>query len=1444
MTALASAAPAVEEGSPPDVRPERGRRAGPYLVLAVVAYVPLLLTRPGQVVADTKQYLYLDPGGVLRGSQSLWDPDWALGTVTHQSIGYLWPMGPWYRVAELVGLSVWTAQRLWIGTILFAAGAGIVFLGRVFGWGRRASTAAGLVYLLSPYPLTYATRISALILPWAGLPWLVGLGVLSLRRGGWRDPARLALVATTVGAVNASSLLYAGLAVVLWFPFAVFVHREASPGKALAAMARIGVLLSALSLWWVVALAVQGRYGPDILRFSETLEVVASGSPSTEAFRGLGYWIFYGGDRTGPWVGAGAVYTQNPAVLVATFAMAVVSLAALLAARWRYRAYLLTLAAAGIVLTVGLYPYEAPGTAAALVRDGAAESTLALALRSSPRALPLYLLAVVCAVAVALDAAGRLRPRTAPLAAAALVALAAAAMPLLWTGRYLGEELARDDDVPEPWRRAAAWLDAQDPNHRALILPGSDFSAHRWGNTIDHVLPGLTDRPVAVRELVAFGSAASSDLLIALDRRLQERLVEPDQVGPVVRLLGAGSVVLQSDLEFERYRTPRPRELWALLAAEPDGLGEPVPFGPPYPNEPSRRWPMLDETELGLPIGLDDPPQVAALPVTDPLGVVRVHPAARPVVVAGDGESLLELAGAGLLPGDRVVLYEAALDDAQLQEAVDSGAEIVITDGNRQRARRWKTIRDNLGLTESPLGDGLRPDPTDARLDVFPDAPADSFTVAEHSDVQPRATAYGNPISYHPEDRAFHAVDADPATAWRVGAFSDARGERLELTWDEPAPGPGVTILQPVTGHRDRWITDVELRVNGAPSVPVALDERSLVAPGQVVDLGVASIETLELEIVETSAGRRPGYSGLSAVGLAEVTVERAPTASETIVLPRSVARRVGALPERNPLTVVVSRERVDPASAVREDPEQALVRRVELPAARRLQVRGTARLSAAAPEVVLDDVLGHPPAPRAVSSDRIPGPAGGRASAVLDDDPSTMWRTPFGAAVGQRLTLQLGEPRSLEALTLRVAADGRHSVPTSIGLRSDTGDARLVALPAIADGPPGATVDVPVEFAPIEGHAVALTLEGVREVPTIDWYSGGPIALPVGIADVLIPGVAAVDPPVTVPGECRSDLIAIDGQPLPVRIAGDSAAALAGRGLDIEACGAPVALGPGPVTIETAPGRATGIDVDRLVLHSPGDASAGPPTGVSGPDIRIDERGRDRSVVTVQNAASSYWLVLGESYSSGWRAEVVDGPSLSAPVLADGFANGWLVDPAVVGPDATIELRWAPNRWVRSALAVSALAAVVVVALAILPTRRRRVWRPLHHPTRLRLGPDPRPVLTPAAGTWSGLTAGFAVAAATRPVLGVAIGVVVASAGWWRWTRSALAGLAVVFLAGAGAYVTVQQLRYAPPHDGAWPSLWDKAHLAGWVSLASLIGAALIEIVVARRSSPTEGDR
>ncbi len=1400
----------------------RSRWSGP-LALAITAYFPLLLTRRGLVVADTKQYLTLDPGGVLAGSASLWDPDWALGTVTHQSIGYLWPMGPWFWVFDTIGFPDWVAQRLWIGTILFLAGLGCTFLGRTFGWTRSASLVAAFVYLLSPYPLAYATRISVLVLPWAALPWLVALGVRSLRREGWREPLAIALIGTTVGSVNASSLLYAGLAVVIWFPFAVFVFREVSIRAAVTTALRIGVALVAACLWWVVALLVQGQHGADVLQFSETLDVVASGSPASEAWRGLGYWILYGGDRTDEWVTAGVAYTQQLWVIAASFAVAGVSALALLVARWRYRAYFLALAVVGLVLTIGFHPYDDPGGVLGLVRDDVADTGFALALRSSPRALPLFLLATAGSIAVAVDAMPtRLLRRRAGVA---VVGLAALGLPALWTGGYIGDELARDERVQADWRAAAEYLDAGDANSRAIILPGADFSAHRWGNTIDHVLPGLTDRPVAVRELVAFGPAASADLLIALDRRAQEGLFEPEAVAPIARLLGAGDVIVQSDLEYERYRLPRPDAFWAAIEGAP-GFQEAVEFGAPTPNRASDEFPLLDELELTMAPDLPAPPPVAALSISDPLGVIRVRPAAGPLIVAGDGESLVDLAVAGLLPADRLVLYEATLDDDQLAAAVAAGAEVALTDGNRLEARRWKTIRDNRGMTEQAGGDELRPDQTDARLNVFPDAPVGSFTTARLTGVIATASAYGNPISYHSEDRAAHAVDGDTTTAWRTGAFSDARGEALTLVFPVPVEARSATVVQPSTLDPNRFISELDVAVNGGPFERRVLDSSSLTSTGQVLDLGVAEIRSLVLRIWETSAGRRPGYGGLSSVGFAEVRVGET-VLSETMVMAPRLSERLDALDADLPTTVLMSRER---ARGVRDDPERLLRREFNLAAANEFAISGSARLNGYAPDAVLDDVLGLEAAPRAVASERLVGGVEQRASAVLDGDPSTAWMPPFGEQRGHWIELDLGEPTIIERIELDLRADGRHSVPTVLEVETDAG-IQEVALDDVVDvvGIDDALAHVVLPIDPVTTESLRLTIRDVRAIETIEWFSASRVVLPIGIAEVRVGGHGANLGGLEQLSSCREDLIEIDGRPVSVRLVPTDSESGAAP-MAIEACGPTLALAPGPHLVETAAGRHGGIDVDLLVLRST-DARR---DAAAVPAIDIREHGRGVAEVAFSDATEPFWLVLGESYENGWSARIVDGPDLGGPTLVDGFANGWLVDPALVGTGATIELEWRPNGTVRFGFVVSVLGILAIIGLAL----RRH--------DSLTEAPGPVPALGPhptTVPTWSGritLAATAAILSATVMYLWIAVLVGVltligCSRGIRRWTLILAVGSAVGLMAG---YVFIQQARFGAPHDGAWPSLWQRAHILGWVALGGVIGEFVIEVVRSRGRS------
>jgi MYXO-CTERM domain-containing protein len=90
---------------------------------------------------------------------------------------------------------------------------------------------------------------------------------------------------------------------------------------------------------------------------------------------------------------------------------------------------------------------------------------------------------------------------------------------------------------------------------------------------------------------------------------------------------------------------------------------------------------------------------------------------------------------------------------------------------------------------------------------------------------------------------------------------------------------------------------------------------------------------------------------------------------------------------------------------------------------------------------------------------------------------------------------------------------------------------------------------------------------------------------------------------------------------------------------------------------------------------------------------------------------AGPSWLVLGETYSSGWRAWCRDSTgaerALGEPVPAHAFANGWRVDRSC--REARFE--WVPQKLATAGYVVSAGGALVVglLALALVLLRRRR---------------------------------------------------------------------------------------------------------------------------------------
>ncbi len=1445
---------------------DRLRAQSAVIALAVACYLPLLLTHRGQVGADTKTYLYLDPDRLLRRAWSMWDPNVGLGTVPHQNIGYLWPMGPFYWAFEHLGVPDWMAQRLWLGSILFGAGLGVRYLMRTLGREGPGVTAAMFLYALTPYVLTLGARISALLLPFTALGWMLGLTIRAGRERTWVHPALFALAVPTFGSSNATALLLVGLAPALWVPYATFVLREIRFRQALGVVARIGVLTVGASLWWIAGLWAQGSYGIDVLRYTETARTVANASAAPELLRGLGYWYFYGNDKLGAWIEPSKAYTQNPVLIALTYLTPIIGLLAAATVRWRHRAFFVGLVVGGLVVAAGAHPWD-QGAPVARGFQAFLGSQAGLAMRSLPRAVPLIALSLAVLTGVAVDALAQARPRLERPVALGLVALAIVGLPPLWLGQMVANNLQRDEDLPAYWTEAAAGIDGRGRNadgvytSRVLEVPGTDFASYRWGDTVDPITPGLTERPYVARELIPYGTPAAADLLNSLDRQMQEDLLDPAAVAPLARLMGVGDIVLRGDLAYERYNLARPRQVYALLRAAAD-VEEVAGFGGTDPNVPDPRLPLVDEVELGADPALANPSKVTLFAVEGPDGepaIVAAKPVGSTVLVAGNGDGLVAAAAAGLIDGTELVRYSATAAATggggadELREAVADGGALVVTDTNRRSGRRWGTVRENDGATETADEEPDPHDPSDNRLPVFEGAGPEAQTVAVWGGgVSVSATSYGNAITYTPEDRPAGALDDDPETAWYTGAFADAEGEAITITYDEPRTTDRIRLVQAQRGVQNRWVTQVRLRFDEGPDIVADLGPESRTTDGQWVDIGERTFSTVTVEVTDTDIGSRDVYDSVAAIGFADIRLGDGDLRiDESSRVPTDLLDALGEESDDLPLAIALTRLRARATAPLRADPEPVMVRDVELPTDRSFGLTGTVRLSDLAPDEVLDQLLGLPSPEEggiATSASRhLPGDLRARPTAAVDGDPATHWSPGFLGQDGEWASYILPEPVTFDHMDLQVVADGRHSVPTRLRIVADGVDAAVVDVPPVEDRPePDAVVAVPLDLPqPVTGREVTIVVDASREVTTTDWISAAPVVMPVGIAEWGIDGIREPVPDGPFDSGCRTDLLTVADAPVAVRVTGEVARALDGQALDLTLCGADadgLDLTAGPVRLATAAGRATGLNLDTLTLRSAAggaaDTGAGPvlPAEARPPAVPVEVTRSDRYRRTVEVGARTEptWLVIGESHNLGWQASV-DGEDLGEPVLVDGYSSAFLLPPG--DEPMVVEVVWAPQRVVLGALAFSGLAALVCVALALRPWRWRRAAPAGAAPAPGVGGPlDPPPAPLSLAGVLhsSGTAPGWPATAAT--VLGAAVvgaatvnpvGGLVLGAAALLVLRSAAARplltLGPAALLGlSAAYIVLQQLRHRFPAGFEWPTRFDR--VTGVAFLAVLL--------------------
>jgi arabinofuranan 3-O-arabinosyltransferase len=1035
-------------------------------------------------------------------------------------------------------------------------------------------------------------------------------------------------------------------------------------------------------------------------------------------------------------------------------------------------------------------------------------------------------------LAAGLGALSRRQGRVALASSLAILVFVFGALPAQWRQGLIASRFSREE-IPQYWLDAARALDRRDG--RILELPGIDFASYRWGHTLDPITPGLVDRPVIARELVPAGSAPGVSLLSALDRSIQEGWFEPATLAPIARLLGATDIVVRNDLEYERYRTVRPKVLWPQLVDAP-GLSEAQTFGPQAPNVASPDRPLIDEIELALDPNAPSIPEVAVFAVdaeARPLLSATVTGAGT--VIDGDGEGVLAAAAAGLIDLERLpLLFGADATIGVTRASLGDATRYIVTDSNRKRAGRFYALRDNVGATEPTDETVVLDDISDARLPVVDDEPENALTVIELRGVERIwASSYGGIFTLTPEERPTNAFDGDPRTSWRVDLPSATSTPLIGVELGRDVTVDAISLRDPIGRPGTHLVRRARITLDGDRHIDVTLPAERGNEPMRVA-LDGKPFHRLEIRLFDDGVS---GSAGFSEIGIPGVEVE------EVTVLPTAVLTHLGANAADAPIAFTLSRQRANPSEPVRADPELSMRRILDLPAALTLGLDGTARLNPGADETLLDQLLGSPrPGVSSVrSSEHLAGAIETRASRAIDGSTKTAWSTPFVGIAGQSWSAQLTSEVTLDALDLDIVTDDHHSQPRSVTLRVGADEPVSLSLPALAPTALGTTTHVSVPLPrPLRGDRIELTIDGYDARTTPDWYTGEAVDFPVAIAEIGLPIVsAATAATASLDTGCRDDLVAIDGRPLRVRVAGEPGATRRDA-LTITSCDPAITLAPGRHEITTAAGLDRGIDIDRLVLRTSSFDST-PASTRTAPVVTVDSNNTTNVKATIESDGQPFWLVLDQSTNEGWRVSI-DDATVDGPHPIDSFANGWLVTPDHAGTFA-VHVRWTPQRIATIALFVSSLAVLVCLVLAV-----RRPWRPIER------APDPPRLVFPLGRDSAGAPrpGRVTIAVATvvgalfiHPVAGVVFGALFAVRRRWSWATGLMLLAVPVAVALAALEVLAYQTHYEFEPSGRWPEHFAFAHVAtlSAVLLLGLLATPARQRDRNRRTAPPASD-
>ncbi|MEV0171308.1 alpha-(1-_3)-arabinofuranosyltransferase family protein [Streptomyces sp. NPDC050803] len=1313
--------------------PPEGPRSRRWLLgFWAVVSVLFLAVHPGRQTFDTKLGVTVDPGRFFTDLGQLWQDQGSFGGISDQYAGYLFPMLPFYWLADAVQLPVWLAERLWMSLIVSVAFWGALRLAERLRVGSGASRLlAAVAYALWPVFTVVVGSTSAAALPGAFLPWVL-LPLVDERYSARVAALRSALIIPFMGGVNAASTLASLLPVGLYL-----LSRPPGPRqRKLIAWWVPGLILA--TAWWWLPLLLLGFYGENFLPYVESSQTTTETMAATEALRGSGNWVAYlhFGDA---WLPAGWAVASSVVVIVCSALAAGLGLAGLARRDMPERRWLvLTVLTTALILLAGYGgAFGAPfhGVVQDWLDGGLVpfrniykfQTGLALAL----------VLGLAHLVGVAAEARGarRVRGRRFATLIAAVLILPGLMWPYL-NGSILNPGSFRE--IPDYWEATAGWMEEFSPDARALVVPATAHGIYTWGSTIDQPLDVVAESRWAQRDYVPFGTAGNRRAMDAVQQALTSGAEVPGLADYLSRA-GVYYVVVRNDLDPDQIgnvpTTVVKRTLEQSGYVRVKGYGPVMTGGTIAPDTPLQVEGLYPRQRA---VEIYQPPQGVPRP-----GQAGLSAVADTAVVSGGPESLLPVAGslrgrASVLTGDN----HPGLGSPPVQ---------IVGDGLRRADTRFGLVNANTSYTytrdERNASDATQ-DAGEKPHQILPTKGRDHQTVAELRGARSvTASSYGSWLFHLPQYDPVNAFDGNPDTAWTEGSESSPAGEWLRIGFSDEYDMPGSFKVAPLPQEGVRSApTRVRVETERGSETTYLQPDGTV----QSVRAPAGPTDWMKLTILE-SVVRRAGLTGagFSEIDLPDVQVTR------MLRLPTDAEDSQAA-------AEIVSLSRpADPTGLSATGTEAGLHRRFSTAGSGTYEVRAGA---VPVPGEALDRLL-YEVAPgqrnqivaTADSTARLG--AGLTPRNLTDGDLTTAW------IAGDRPTIHLSwEGKVPVGEVVLPPAGGLATRPTEVHISSPDGA-------AIA----GVDENGNVRFPPITTDRLDITITDTAPLTLYNPFVDEDMQLPVGLTEAYVPALGdryRTPQPKgtrTFSLPCgKGPVLAVDGELYETSVRGTVRDLVERRPVEVTPCqegrtDGELELSSGSHRVEAGdagPLTVSEVTLTRGTLTEPSATQR---------ELGIRDWLGDRREVTVGSGAASY-LTTYENFNDGWKA-TLDGKELT-PVRLDGWQQGWRI-PA--GEGGTVELSYEPAVTYEAGLIGSGVALAALAGLAL--------WR------RRAPNPDEQQPLPPAPGLWLGTVALTLVAAV---IAGWFALLVPALALLSRRRHELLVPIAVVALAAAGVVTAI----------------------------------------------------